>query len=506
MKKAVCLLLLLFLLPVSAAGAKSSGGTKTIYYFYNNPCASCNPEGEFYDLFNRLVGDVKQRADYRILPCNTFQEGPDAFREQCDRLKIPEKERLEPMLIIGDRWLSGDRQIASGLRAAFCAEFGIDPGPAALEAREPAQSGVSDSAPDSRAAQPQKGKPYLRYYYTSSCGDCEKAGSLLDGIAKRFPEAVVARYNIEQGDNTPELQGLFEKYNVPQDQRQVPVVFFENGYLSGYGAISTGLLQTVETGRADYLGFAEDLNAASSPSVPSLPFIALAGLLNGLNPCAISMLLFFLSVLIAEKKHILSLGFTYIAVKGIVYLAIGFFLYSALSFLESGLWGRIARAVQILAAAVLIVLAALSISDCVASREGKYGKIRLQLPARFRRFNHSAMERLKRPGALKFLFLSVVLVSAAVSAGEFLCTGQVMLATLLYLARTSPASGFSNRISLVVYVAAMLAPLCVLVVAVFRGKKLFDVSEAVRLKLPLVRIANAVLFLVSAAVMIATLF
>lgn len=69
-------------------------------------------------------------------------------------------------------------------------------------------------------------------------------------------------------------------------------------------------------------------NAASM-----IPLVAITGFLDGIHPCAIAILIFFIAFLLTLKKtfkNILTLGLVYIAVIYLTYLAIGVGLFSGI--------------------------------------------------------------------------------------------------------------------------------------------------------------------------------
>jgi cytochrome c biogenesis protein CcdA len=89
------------------------------------------------------------------------------------------------------------------------------------------------------------------------------------------------------------------------------------------------------------------------PSIPAnfislLPLVIAAGLLDGLSPCVIAILIFFIAFLISLKKtfkNIFFLGLVYISVVFLTYLAVGIGLFSGIMlfgrhhfFAEVGSW------------------------------------------------------------------------------------------------------------------------------------------------------------------------
>jgi hypothetical protein len=88
----------------------------------------------------------------------------------------------------------------------------------------------------------------------------------------------------------------------------------------------------------------------------------------------------------------------------------------------------------------------------------------------------------------------IFFLGLAVSAGEFLCTGQIYLATILYLLRANPGGRPLALAALLCYTLAASLPPALLVLFCYKGKQALALSEFARKKMPVVKIANAALF------------
>jgi hypothetical protein len=343
------------------------------------------------------------------------------------------------------------------------------------------------------------------YFFTTiSCIDCEKVERYLDGLPEHvdIPSTgnsliVIRKMNIINPESLEMLHLLFSQYAVPESHQKVPIIFYTTGYLTGADEIVNNLTTALQSGNA--LGYTPMMVPNEHDAVVRLPEILTvltAGILGGFNPCSISMLLLLISLLSSKKENILSLGIAYLAGKFIAYLTIGVTLFLLADFIVSSGFQSIQHVARFVIAGFAIVLAALNIWDFVNSRLEQYGSIKLQLPGSLRKFNHSLIERfLNKPRFLIFIVFSLGLI---VSAGEFLCTGQVYLATILYQINVNPGNITAASFSLLLYCAASLIFPAILLVLCVRGKRAMILSETIRNRLPWIKLAYALFFIVAA--------
>lgn len=493
-KRVICLItFIICLLPFEVFANEKTN----IYYFFENPCASCDSEAEFIDLFNNKVGDIKNQANFDLTMINTFKDGRQRLEQICQSLNI-ENYSL-PILIIGDKYIYGKTEIETNMRSVFCNVFDIEDDNSDLALSSSNTIKIEDSLAENTAnpLDIKQGTKYLRYYYTVSCDDCRKTSELLNKLKEKYPDIVIERFNIMENQYVLEIQKLFDKFKVDKNLRQVPIIFYQNGFISGYEQIESDIDKAINNSAyIDFLNLDQD-NNLNNLYISQLPIILIAGFLNGLNPCGISMLFLVISILITEKKHILSLGFIYIITKGITYLIIAFGLYSVLSILEGNTFKNISQIIKVVAIIFMIAIAILNFLDFISCKREEYGKIKLQLPNSFRKFNNSIIEALKNPKFKKYIFLAIIVISIIVSASEFLCTGQIMLATLIYIVQNTAFNSITFM-AIIIYIIAMLIPLIILVLLIYKGQKLFLLSETVRNHMYLIKLANSIIFIIFA--------
>jgi cytochrome c biogenesis protein CcdA len=187
----------------------------------------------------------------------------------------------------------------------------------------------------------------------------------------------------------------------------------------------------------------------------------------------------------------LALGLTYVASRFATYLALGFSLFSLGRFLNGGAFSALQSAIKAAVIAISALLCVLNIADFFNARRENYGAIKVQLPRALRRFNHSLINKAMSTDS-RFLVLGIFFLGAAVSAGEFLCTGQIYLAAIVYMVRAG--GGPLASAGLLCYTLAASIPPAALVILCFKGKQALALSEFTRRRMPLIKLANAALF------------
>ena len=156
------------------------------------------------------------------------------------------------------------------------------------------------------------------YLYLPACESCARAVAALDALPETVTvarggeeiESPVTVTRVDISADPARADALFDAYGVPEDDRIAPCVFFGSEYLSGADAIESQLARrsprarhlsrTARTRRRQRTArrSRESAEAAGAPEAMTLAGTIGAGLVAGLNTCALSMLLLFLSVLL----------------------------------------------------------------------------------------------------------------------------------------------------------------------------------------------------------------
>ncbi len=344
------------------------------------------------------------------------------------------------------------------------------------------------------------------YFYLSVCASCRDTEQYLEEVWERCSpqlEAknkmlVISRYNTSEKENLNLLQKFFKAYQVPENQQHLPIVFFGEAYISGESNIRQRLekeLPDAETGSPVLEGeYADtDRNAAVENFNGFKTFRTfLIGFANGLTPCSLSMLLFFISLLIARNANILKIGAFYCVGKFLTYFLLGTLFYETMGSIKTE-W--LIPAVRFVMLAAVLIFICLNAMDLVAARKEKYDRIKLQLPTGLRGLNHKWIKAVSGIDSPKALLRFSFLLGIATSVGEFLCTGQIYLTTILYVLHSQVGLSAKALFFFLVYNIAFITPLLVITLLIHKGKELLDVSEFIRRNMHIIKLINILMFL-----------
>lgn len=222
--------------------------------------------------------------------------------------------------------------------------------------------------------------------------------------------------------------------------------------------------------------------------------VFVAGLVDGINPCAFTTLLFFMSYLSlrgGSRRRITIAGLTFAAGVFLSYLLIGFGLFNALR-LGSRLQA-IRLALRITVSVITAVFCALTIRDIARLRQGRPAELSLQLPDRLRlHINASIRSGLGSKAFIAGVFGTGILVSVL----ELACTGQVYFPAISFMVQTD-ASALGVG-SLLLYNLAFITPLLAVLALALAGIRQEVVRSYFQSHLAGAKAAQAVIFAVLA--------
>lgn len=314
----------------------------------------------------------------------------------------------------------------------------------------------------------------IDFFYEPGCHDCERIeAEILPEIESRFgSNCLVQPHDLDIKTNFMNLLQLEDLTEYTESERAYLVVNRQTAFGARpdtqalYSLIAT-LLDT-DAPTAAKPGNTTETSLQERFAGFTIPAVVAAGILDGINPCAISTLIFFMSLLAVSKvrnRQLLLLGTSFCCASFLTYLALGFGLFRALHLLSGFTVFR--RILEWIMGAVLLLLAFLSLRDAVRfHRTGKGGDVTLQLSSQMKKRIHRVMRRGLKPG---HLVLGGLFIGILVTALESVCTGQVYVPTLILILKDNALAEGRAWQLLLLYNTMFILPIVLVFIAVYFG-------------------------------------
>lgn len=475
-------------------------GSTPVELFVLAPCESCHEE----EKFEQEVLSQLEKAGFENPDCAVYNVYKDSGASHFD--KTVGKYRLGltltdlPAAVVGGAVYRGAYQ---EIGAAVARHLGSDPGTDAEnpdadggEASFQSKENPADSEFYREICKAGKNDTVLVLFVTGACESCQTAKEYLqDGLPGGKFDLLI--YNIMEDENAAVLRRLMKLYGVPDSRQQVPLLFSRKGYLSGAKAIVDGTAKVLEGGEAT--GSWEEITSGLLQDKQVMRIsklqLAVTGFLNGLNPCGISMLLMILSILLMSGRNFYGGSLVYLTGKFFTYLFLGFTIGAFFSVIESTAFQALQKGTEAVFSVLALFFGFFYLIDFIHVLRKDYGRERLRLPGRLRKWNHTMITKLTKIPE-RFWYPVLFLLGIVISAGEFLCTGQIYLASLLYMVKQNEGLNMHLAGNLALYLTAMCIPMVLAVMLVSRGKSVMSASRLSLKILPAVKLAYSVFFFV----------
>jgi cytochrome c biogenesis protein CcdA len=325
----------------------------------------------------------------------------------------------------------------------------------------------------------------ITYFYLPGCKICE-----------RFLDEEIPRLERETGvDIDVELKNLRDSREFAEFQRtaldlevevtRFPVVVVGKTLLQGEREIIENLEKMLRGVKPD----AEEIEKHPAAKLRLIPVI-LAGLLDGINPCAFTTLIFLIAALSVAgrgRREILLIGLFFALSVFVTYFLIGVGLFEAF---------RIATASRVVSTifrwvlfSVLVAFAIVSVYDWGRIRAGRTDKVVLQLPTAIKRRIHASIRAQVKSTAL---IVSSLAMGFLVSIFELACTGQIYFPTIGFLIESE--GGARNYLYLGIYNVGFVLPLLVVFCLVYFGVSSKRITALFQARMGAVKLATAALF------------
>lgn len=349
-------------------------------------------------------------------------------------------------------------------------------------------------------------KVSLDLFFSPGCAECERVKrEVFPELESQFEGfCEVTGHDMTKAETVPLLLAYQQRCG-NTDNGRVSLVVDHTVFLSGYEVISTGLFDRVNQALVSRQQPAWKppqppvINAEEAVDVvreraDALTFavVAVGGLLDGFNPCAISTLIFFLSVLTVAKacrRVRLLVGVSFIAASFLVYTGLGFGILFA--FRQAPNFTLVKKVFEIILGLCMIPLAALSFRDAFRFRKSQRpDDVTLQIPKPIKDKIHAFMHsRLGVGGPI----LGGLVTGAGVTILESVCTGQSYIPVLMYMLKRNHTD-VSSWTMLITYNLLFVLPLAVVFLCFHRCVELKSLISWSKRNLVVVKILFGVFF------------
>lgn len=340
----------------------------------------------------------------------------------------------------------------------------------------------------------------LIIFYSPACHKCaEVKNDLMPKIKKEFKDQITIEYlDINNIENYKFLLSLKEKY-MKDLEIVMPVFYLEGNFLNGRDDLRNKLSKFIvnalkSSGREGRLP-AVDLVMHFKSFTPII--IISVGLVDGINPCAFTVIVFFISFLALQgykKKELTVICLSFIFAVFLTYLLIGLGIFNFLYQLK-GFW-ILTRIFNISIGIFSIVLGVLAIYDFLKFKKtGDTEGLLLQLPQSIKNRIHYVIGlhyRKTRKDIFR-LVITALFTGFLVSILEAICTGQTYLPTITFILKTTDLK-LQALVYLLLYNFMFILPLLIIFFFALLGATSGQFAHFLKRHLLGIKILMAVLF------------
>lgn len=473
-------------------------------YFYRIDCPHCNEilDEVIYPLESELGADL----DIRLVNID-YAGNYELFIQFQEYFNTAAADRAVPTLIIGEKILVGEDAIRAnvtqmaqtGILAGgidWTAVEGFDPSTIITSSSTNAAGEICSLESESCAV----GTPiYAAYFYQTGCQECSMIEADLSYLRSQYPQLIVESFNVYDHADLAEWMAA----RIGRDDFHTPAVFIGDQAWIGEEEITPGALAAAldcfkAEGSTRFWDAYDESQGTQNiiERFRSMSWITvvLAGLVDGLNPCAFATLIFFVSYLSLsgrKGKEILLVGLAFTVGVFLAYLLIGIGFYRILDLLGSWL-NILGKLVYGITALLCLFFGVLSFSDYLKTRKGDLGDMALKLPDKLRSRINDTIRKGRNIQAYAWGAFGTGLV---VSLLELACTGQVYLPTIIYVSSV-PELRFQSVGYLILYNIMFIIPLIVIFVLVFFGTSSKQLTNFIQKQGSSIKLAMSIIFLI----------
>lgn len=367
-------------------------------------------------------------------------------------------------------------------------------------------------------------------FTSPTCGHCQKfKREYLATLKQDFQDkAKFAEFDVSKPEDSIIFHDTLLEYGYGVESMGVPAMVVGKSVLMGYPAqIRTqgpsAILKALREGEKTYYGTQAQIKEckikqeketeicenqpkntaleAAQNMFKRISFWAIvaAGLVDGINPCAFAVIVFFISFLSVykyDKKEIIIVGLAYCGAVFIAYILIGLGLFNFLYKMSSFYY--VMWAFKWLTIGLCALFFILSLYDFIVYQITKNSeKVVLQLGKGYKEKIHKIIRyflRDKKKSAFR-LFCAAVVVGFLVSLIEAVCTGQVYLPTIAVILKEANQDFWRAMFYLLTYNLMFIVPLVIIFALSVFGYESKRFNDFLRKHLGFTKLALCLLFL-----------
>ena len=346
-------------------------------------------------------------------------------------------------------------------------------------------------------------------FVSPSCVHCNKLKSeYWEPLKEKYKDTVrFSEYDITSAQGNLLFNQTATAYGIAQENRGYPAAAVGSTYLMGYPN-EIGQYSEAAIEKAQLLGektnvqkiTTDQVQQSAQQAFKKITFWAIigSGLVDGINPCAFAVIVFFISFLTVYKynrREIILVGVSYCVAVFAAYLLLGLgvfkFLYAMRGF------AYVIKAFYIITAALCLLFFVLAIYDFIVYKKTKKTDgMLLQLPHGLKVRIHKIMGfflRDKQKSTVR-LVLAALAVGFCVSLVEAVCTGQVYVPTCVLIMQ-DPNFRVRAAFYLVLYNLMFIIPLVTVFVLALLGYESKGFNDFFKKHLGLMKILLCLVFL-----------
>lgn len=494
----------------AAYGTAPEGKTVDIFVLWSPQCGHCEPVEE------KALQKLSQDLGIAVRPSYVDIDKVENYAKlvEIERLMGVKSQDL-PVVLVGAQIIGGDKAIRKDLRSAVVRVHG------SAECRSQAVEAVLRGSGSPRMQEATPTKVHATYFTLTACTHCRRPDHVVNYLKATVPNLELRTFEKQDADTHVLQEAIEERAGVPVDRRGKRPVLVMGGRALIEDEITdesaTDLLRTAPDANARPWDVSDtDRAAAKDRLVTRLSSLTLGamivgGLLDGINPCAFAVIVFFVSYLAAlgrARRELIGIGACFILAVFLTYFAIGLGLSETMGILSGAPW--LARAVSFIVAGIAFVLAILSLYDFVLATRGRPREAILQLPDFFkRRINVTLARRVgsalreadgssptggRARGVFLLIAAAAFVSGVVVSFLELVCTGQIYLPAIRMMLFDVGGLWLKAIFYLLVYNLAFVVPLLGVFLLAYFGVTSEQLRGWLTRRMGMTKLATAMLF------------